>query len=143
MLFCIHTLFIGVILKEVTEQDFRLPQFRGKDPKDYEFNAHNIPVRKDRWKTGILEAAFLVGVSTRAFEISDVIDAIKEQVGVGWETFSEYVPEQNSMVWLKLTCGSVLRDAICGVGGFTWQGFQIPNSGVVEWRAATKLPVRE
>lgn len=129
-------------MKEVTEQDFRLPQFRGQDPKDYEFNANNIPVRKDRWRTGILDIACLVGVSTRSFEISDVINEIKEQIGVMWEPLEDYIPDQHSMVWIKLKCGSVLRNAIRGVNVFSWQGVTILDTNVDEWRYATKLPVR-
>jgi hypothetical protein len=34
--------------REVTEQDFRMPQFVGKNPDDYEFQKDGTIVRKDR-----------------------------------------------------------------------------------------------
>lgn len=34
----------------VTEQDFRLPEFRGADPADYERRPDGRIVRKDRWE---------------------------------------------------------------------------------------------
>ena len=36
--------------REVTEADFRMPEFKDAEPKDYEFRADGKIVRKDRWE---------------------------------------------------------------------------------------------
>ena len=37
----------------VTEEDFRMPEFRGAKVEDYEFRKDGKIVRKDRWERGI------------------------------------------------------------------------------------------
>lgn len=64
----------------VTEEDFRMPEFRGKDPKDYEFRADGKVVRKDRWETAIRNIQSALGDPRREFEISDVVQAVKALV---------------------------------------------------------------
>lgn len=53
-----------------------MPEFRGKDPKDYEFRDDGKVVRKDRWETGIRRIRSIIGDRRREFEIEDVINAV-------------------------------------------------------------------
>ena len=39
--------------RKVTLEDFIMPEYRGKNPDDYEFRGDGKIVRKDRWETGI------------------------------------------------------------------------------------------
>ena len=61
--------------------DFIIPEFRGKDPKDYEVREDGKVVRKDRWENGIhcirnlLVDAELLPDSAE-FEIIDVVLAV-------------------------------------------------------------------
>ncbi|UOA08590.1 hypothetical protein [Methylobacter sp. S3L5C] len=64
-------------MNEVTEIDFRIPEFRNADPKDYEFRSDGKIVRKDRWEVGIHRVVGALGMDVREFEIDDVIYAVK------------------------------------------------------------------
>ncbi|MBI3712606.1 MAG: hypothetical protein HY253_06550 [Burkholderiales bacterium] len=66
--------------RTVTEEDFRLPEFRGKDPKDYEFRPDGKVVRKDRWETAIHSIRFALGDERREFEIADVVATVRALV---------------------------------------------------------------
>jgi len=63
--------------REVTEEDFRMPEFRGKYPKDYEFRADGKVVRKDRWETAIHSIRHALGDERREFEIEDIVGAVR------------------------------------------------------------------
>ena len=67
--------------REVTERDFRMPQFRDADPADYEFRGDGKIVRKDRWETGIHSIRYALGDRRREFEIDDLVMAVKAIVG--------------------------------------------------------------
>ena len=62
--------------REVTEEDFRMPEFRGADPKDYEFRSDGKVVRKDRWESAIHKIHGLLGDPRREFEIPDIVAAV-------------------------------------------------------------------
>lgn len=48
--------------REVTEQDFRMPEFRDAKVEDYEFRSSDQKlVRKDRWQTGIHRLSAALG----------------------------------------------------------------------------------
>ncbi len=64
--------------REVTEQDFRMPEFVGKDPEDYEFRADGKIARKDRWEMGIRAIVGALGMSRDDFEISDIVENVRE-----------------------------------------------------------------
>ena len=66
--------------REVTERDFRMPEFRDADPKDYEFRADGKVVRKDRWETGIHRIRAALGDDRREFEIDDIVLAVRALV---------------------------------------------------------------
>lgn len=64
-------------MRQVTEQDFRYPEFRDKDPNDYEFRADGKVVRKDRWETGIYDIVCILGIEGD-FEISEVVEKVRK-----------------------------------------------------------------
>jgi hypothetical protein len=63
-------------MRAVTEEDFRMPEFRGADPKDYEFRRDEKVVRKDRWETGIHRIRSVLGDERQEFEIDDIVNAV-------------------------------------------------------------------
>ncbi len=67
-------------MRTVTEEDFRMPEFRGKDPKDYEFRPDGKVVRKDRWETAIHSIRAALGDRRREFEIEDIVGAVEALV---------------------------------------------------------------
>lgn len=67
-------------MRQVTERDFRMPEFRDADPDDYEFREDGKIVRKDRWEMGIRRIRTVLGDTRREFEIDDVIQAVKALV---------------------------------------------------------------
>ncbi|MDT3668995.1 MAG: hypothetical protein ROZ37_01530 [Aromatoleum sp.] len=66
--------------REVTEQDFRMPEFRDADPEDYEFRADGKVVRKDRWEDGIHRIRHALGDNRHEFEISEIVAAVRALV---------------------------------------------------------------
>jgi hypothetical protein len=66
--------------REVTERDFRAPEFRDAKVEDYEFRSDGKIVRKDRWETGIHRIRSILGDERREFEIDDVVNAVKALV---------------------------------------------------------------
>lgn len=66
--------------KMVTEDDVRMPEFRGVDLSMLEFRADGKIVRKDRWERAIRDLAQIVlGLGGRdEWEISQVIDAVRK-----------------------------------------------------------------
>ena len=133
--------------REVTEQDFRMPEFRDAKVEDYEFRADGKLVRKDRWERAIGSIRFLVGLDGREFEISDVVDAVRKLVleQEGWMTVAgmekEDFPRAETVVSLRLRDGGVLRNATCvdlgrGRREWIWKGHDF-TADVVEWREDT------
>jgi 5'-3' exonuclease len=66
--------------REVTEKDFRLPEYRDAQPGDYEFRPDGKLVRKDRWETGITSIVSALGLNVREFEIDDVVATVAQLV---------------------------------------------------------------
>lgn len=67
-------------MRQVTEQDFRMPEFVGKNPEDYEFRDDGKVVRKDRWETGIRKIRSILGDGRREFEVDDIVRAVEALV---------------------------------------------------------------
>ena len=62
-------------------EDFMLPQFRDKDPADYEVRDDGVCVRKDRWEMAIQRIRGLVGIGSRTeWEIADIVAAVEKLV---------------------------------------------------------------
>jgi hypothetical protein len=66
-----------------------MPEFRGKDPKDYEFRADGKVVRKDRWETAIHSIRDALGDNRHEFEVLDIVDAVRAMVATIPEPESE------------------------------------------------------
>lgn len=126
-------------MREVTEKDFRMPEFRDAKVEDYEFRHDEKLVRKDRWETAIGTIRHLVGVDRRAFEIPDVVEAVRALVGdqQGWVQSAdpEDLPDADTAVDLRLLDGSVLRNARYDRqrNDWLWCGC-VPPRGVDAWR---------
>lgn len=65
-------------MRTVTEQDFRMPEFRDAKVEDYEIREDGKLVRKDRWQRAIWSITSIVGMSVREFEIDDVVEAVRK-----------------------------------------------------------------
>ena len=65
---------------EVTEKDFRCPEYRDAKVEDYEFRSDGALVCKDRWETAIQSIRYLVDIDGREFEIPEVVDAVRKLV---------------------------------------------------------------
>lgn len=85
--------------RQVTEADFRMPQFRDAKPEDYEFRADGYLVRKDRWEKACRDIAALMGYSSRGgfeldclvYSVDVLVDAAKT-AGIDVPAFDE-LPE--------------------------------------------------
>jgi hypothetical protein len=64
--------------REVTERDFRRPEFRHAEPTDYEFRSDGKVVRKDRWESGIRSIVTILGMPRGDFEIDDVVEHVRK-----------------------------------------------------------------
>lgn len=105
--------------RQVTEQDFRMPEYRDANVDDYEFRADGKLVRKDRWEKAVTSIRFLVGIDGREFEVPDVVEAVRKlaTANEGWVSTeqdpddpSDYGPENDALVEVRLKDGSVLRN---------------------------------
>lgn len=68
-------------MREVTERDFRLPEFMDAKAADYEFRDDGVLVRKDRWEQAVRRIASLLEMSSRGgFEIEDVVAAVEKLI---------------------------------------------------------------
>lgn len=66
-------------MREVTERDFRMPEFRDAKVEDYEFRKDGALVRKDRWERAVHSIASTLGMESRSgFEIADVVARVQE-----------------------------------------------------------------
>jgi hypothetical protein len=66
--------------KQVTEFDFRKPEFMHSKVEDYEFREDGKIVRKDRFRRGIFEIVTALGMDVRNFETYDVVNAVQALV---------------------------------------------------------------
>lgn len=80
--------------RKVTEQDFRLPEFRDANPDDYEFRDDGKIVRKDRWKTGVQNISAIINGPRFEFEIPDVVKQVRDRQSL-WELCEEFIREQD------------------------------------------------
>lgn len=122
--------------RQVTELDFRRPEFRDAKVEDYEFRADGALVRKDRWECGIKSIRYLVGVDGRSFEVDEVVDAVRvlAEASEGWLPFSldaEERPNANVLYEVRLEEGSVLCNVRYDPADQTWR-----------WRAAETMTLQ-
>ena len=112
--------------RTVTEQDFRMPEFRDAKVEDYEFRGDGKLVRKDRWETAVRSICCTMGFSVREFEIPDVVAAVERMAedNNGWNSIvNDGPPERNCIVDVRLVDGSRLRKVIYKAEDeqFVWQ----------------------
>ena len=98
--------------RPVTEDDFRMPEYRGKRLEDYEIREDGKAVRKDRWQQAIYKLrTILTGKSRGDFEIDDVVEAAR-RLAIDWNNVNpEEFPQEDSIA-VKLSCGSILRGLV-------------------------------
>ncbi|MEG0969210.1 MAG: hypothetical protein RSG92_27990, partial [Pseudomonas sp.] len=106
--------------REVTELDFRRPEFRNAKIEDYEFRDDGAIVRKDRWESGIQQIKSAVGIRS-GFEVDEVVDAVLKLVG-RWDEADPDEDPGHDLIDLRLSCGTVLSRCVRGPGmPFTYQ----------------------
>lgn len=129
--------------RPVTEQDFRLPEYRDAKIEDYEFRTDGELVRKDRWMTAIYSICSLVGLSVRKFEIPAVVAAVERLAAdiEGWTAFEDDEPVDGSSVSIRTEDGSILKHAVFNkrASRWVWRTHAFPVAGV-EWREERPLP---
>lgn len=132
--------------REVTELDFRMPEFRSAKVEDYEFRADGKVVRKDRWETAVHHIRGIVGPRGREFEISDVVNAVSLLKG----NWCPPDPEEDpglARIDVRLSCGSVLTGCE-RTGPFTYHWpfgaieFTSKDFGadIIEWQESAAPP---
>ncbi len=106
--------------RQVTEQDFRRPEFRDAKVEDYEFRRDGALVRKDRWEQGIHRIHSIVGRIGRDFEIQEVIEAVEQLKGQWLDAHHKNDPE-SEWIDVRLRCGSVLAGCVrTGTFEYRW-----------------------
>ena len=127
--------------RQVTEQDFRMPEFRDAKVEDYEFRGDGKLVRKDRWETAVRSICCTMGFSVREFEIPDVVAAVERlaEDEKGWHAIEHYgYPDQNGYFDVRLIDGSRLRKVLYkfDVEEFVWQhgAHTVTLKFVTAWR---------
>lgn len=68
------------MMRKVTEDDFRMPEYKGAKVEDYEFRLDGQLVRKDRWQMGIYRMISILQLNSRDFEISEALDILENFV---------------------------------------------------------------
>lgn len=137
-----------VMSRQVTELDFRRPEFRDAKPEDYEFRDDGVLVRKDRWETGIHQIKSAVGIRG-GFEVSEVVEAVERLVG-RWEDAEPDEDPGHQTIDLRLSCGTILARCERGPGPlpftYHWQFGAIDftradfGADVVEWQKSPETP---
>lgn len=107
--------------REVTERDFRAPEFRDAKVEDYEFRGDGKVVRKDRWETGIRRIAGLLGMSREEWEVPEIVERVDALIGPSWEEVADLAgelevaeaewPEHEEEVQVKTVDGSLIHRA--------------------------------
>ena len=106
----------------VTEQDFRMPEFRTAKLEDYEFRADGKVVRKDRWEAAVQSIRFLVGIETREFEIDDVVAKVQAlaEADSNWTEYTDDDEELPERLDVQLNDGSILVNVWFEAGVLFW-----------------------
>ena len=74
-------------MRQVTERDFRKPEYLDAKPEEYEFRLDGKLVRKDRFESAIAQIHDLVGFDPRSgWELDDLVSAVRRLVEQRGET---------------------------------------------------------
>lgn len=139
--------------RDVTEQDFRMPEFRHAKVEDYEFRKDGKLVRKDRWEAGIYSIAGVLGLGTRSgFEIDELVEKARQAAQAAglsedWTSEDEDLPTSEALCDVRMQDGSVLKGASWlaspnGTGRWQWGDHYferaseppVAKEAVVAWR---------
>ena len=135
--------------REVTEKDFRQPEYRDAKVEDYEFRSDGALVRKDRWETAIQSIRSIVGIDCREFEITDVVDAVRKLSVelekenewndiTGESEYCEYPESPEQANELKLNDGSILKECCYDSSNDFWfmnsLNIKVPTHKIIAWR---------
>lgn len=121
-------------MREVTLEDFIMPEYRGKNPEDYERREDGKIVRKDRWETAVHQIREIVNVSSKNWEVGDVVAAVENIVADlnDWNRIEDYddLPEKDGEYHLRLEDGSILRKVVFNrqSKSWTWLGATLSES---------------
>ena len=86
--------------REVTERDFRAPEYRDAKVEDYEFRSDGALVRKDRWEMAIHKIRDLCGLGgRREFEIPEVVEAVRAISDPKPIPLCDWTPEHGAVTW--------------------------------------------
>lgn len=126
--------------REVTERDFRMPEYLDAKVDDYEWREDGKLVRKDRWITGMRQIVSAVRVS-RDYEISDVVSAVEKIAFYveHWEDALEDAPSKESGLTVRMDDDSILHDVCYDRKNkkWSWRGFSLDQ--VVSWRSRKEI----
>jgi len=89
-------------MREVTENDFRIPEYKDAKPQDYEFRLDGRLVRKDRWEAGIRRIASIVN-RPRDFEIDDIVQSVRKL-----ETMRSEISQIAQIVGAPCNCADII-----------------------------------
>lgn len=64
--------------RAVTDDDFRPPEYRGLRAEDYEFDIKGNLLPKERWRSGMLKIAHILGFEGHNFDIEEVVQCVWE-----------------------------------------------------------------
>lgn len=136
--------------RQVTERDFRMPEFKDAKIEDYELRDDGKVVRKDRWEKGIYQIQGIIGSCRREFEIDEVIEAVYRLKG-NWQDADPDEDPGIATIDLRLSCGTILARCERGAGPlpftYHWQFGAIDftrtdfGADVIEWQESPPPPV--
>lgn len=126
--------------REVTERDFRAPEYLDAKVDEYEWREDGKLVRKDRWITGIRQIVSAVRVK-RDYEIPDVVAAVEKMAFYvdHWEDALEDAPSKETDLTVRMDDDSILHDVSYDRKNKTWswRGFNLDQ--VVSWRSRKEI----
>lgn len=131
----------------VTEQDFRMPEYRTAKPEDYEFREDGKVVRKDRWEMAVQSIRIAVGLDTREFEIDDVVAKVRALADAdgNWMEYDNDDDEMPERIDVQLADGSILVNLWFEAGVLLWNPdvkIPIPREDVRAWRDHQEMPAK-
>lgn len=131
----------------VTEQDFRMPEFRTAKPEDYEFRGDGKLVRKDRWEMAVQAIRSAVDIDAREFEIDDVVAKVRSLADADgdWMEYDDNDDEMPERIDVQLADGSILVNLWFDAGVLFWNPdvkIPIPREDVRAWREHQEMPAK-
>lgn len=133
--------------RQVTEMDFRKPEFRHEKVEDYEFRDDGAIVRKDRWVSGMRQISSIMG-NRGGFEIEDVVSQVLTLKG-NWQDADPEEDPSVDLIDVRLSCGSILAGCErTGEFAYYWPFGTIEltakdfGADAVEWKLSDTKPTQ-